>query len=218
MQNSDDFGKNDYLDYDFEARKKRRNGKPLDKKIAREDLLLLKSVFDKHNIRFWLLWGTLLGAIRENDFIDHDSDIDIGMFYEDKERLLSSIPDLEKSGLRLIRRKYPDDLFTFMKNDEYIDIGLFEQHRDLLFRKYWNYQDNRIYGNHFEKFEQLDFLHERFYIPLNSQKLLKRWYGETWRTPKKDCPANAEPPLKTITRKLKILLILTKDMVKRIRL
>ena len=36
---------------------------------AFEDLLDIKDVFNKVGIKFWLLWGTLIGALRENDFL-----------------------------------------------------------------------------------------------------------------------------------------------------
>ena len=50
----------------------------------KELLLELKNLLDKNNITFWLMTGTLLGAIRENDFLAHDpNDIDIGLHIND---------------------------------------------------------------------------------------------------------------------------------------
>jgi hypothetical protein len=57
--------------------------KPIDKAIAKENLLLLKDILDKNHLRFLLLFGTLLGAVREHDFIAHDEDIDLVMKKED---------------------------------------------------------------------------------------------------------------------------------------
>ena len=53
--------------------------KPIDKKKAKENLSLLKRICNEHNLDFILFYGTLLGAIREHDFISHDEDIDIAM-------------------------------------------------------------------------------------------------------------------------------------------
>lgn len=38
------------------------------------------SILDCNSINYWLEFGTLLGCVRDNDFISWDSDIDIGVF------------------------------------------------------------------------------------------------------------------------------------------
>ena len=49
--------------------------KPLNKEIANENLKLLKEVCDRNGLHFLLFFGTLLGAVREHDFIKHDEDV-----------------------------------------------------------------------------------------------------------------------------------------------
>ena len=182
-------GKQKYLDYDFAAREERRNGRPHDVAIATENLLLLKSVFEKHQIRFWLLFGTLLGAVRDHQLIAYDSDTDTGVMAEDKEKIIGALPDLVAAGLIPFRTKYPDDLLSLMRKDEYIDIGLFSRKRDIDGHDYWSYQNNKVYGEHFAGFERITFLNSSFLIPQQPEKLLEAYYGSNWRTPVRNMPA-----------------------------
>ena len=48
------------------------------------------SILEKYDIDYWLEFGTLLGLVREGRFIEHDSDIDIGV------KNLEKIKKLEK--------------------------------------------------------------------------------------------------------------------------
>lgn len=66
-------------------------------KILRKTQLAL----DELNIPFFLSSGTCLGYFRENKFIDHDYDIDIGIFYDDYTPLI--IDHMKKQGLYLYR-------------------------------------------------------------------------------------------------------------------
>ncbi len=57
---------------------------------ANQYLQDLKSVFDKAGIRFFLFCGTLVGAIRDHDFPWLDDDVDVGVFFEDADKLMAT--------------------------------------------------------------------------------------------------------------------------------
>ena len=63
-------------------------------------------VFEKHNIRYYALGGTLLGSVRHEGFIPWDDDIDIGVPRPDYEKLI-----------RIFKKELPDYLVpVFFKN------------------------------------------------------------------------------------------------------
>ena len=52
-------------------------------------LSYISNILQKNNIKYWLCYGTLLGAIRENDIISYDYDFDLGCLITDYDRILA---------------------------------------------------------------------------------------------------------------------------------
>lgn len=69
----------------------------LEKKEIKEIQLALLDYIDetckKHDIPYFLSYGTMLGAIRHKGMIPWDDDIDISLYREDYERLLKIIEE-----------------------------------------------------------------------------------------------------------------------------
>ena len=55
-------------------------------------LLEVDKICKKHDIKYWLSSGTLIGAMRHNGFIPWDDDLDIEMMRSDYVRLLEVLP------------------------------------------------------------------------------------------------------------------------------
>ena len=81
------------------------------------DLLLqLDRVCKKHNLKYFLMFGSLLGAIRHNGYIPWDDDLDVGMPRKDYETLLKIGPqELNYPYFFQIPETDPGYYYTFAK-------------------------------------------------------------------------------------------------------
>lgn len=58
------------------------------KEISLEGLLKFKDICEKHNLKYSLAYGTMIGAVRHGGFIPWDDDIDLWMPRDDYEKFL----------------------------------------------------------------------------------------------------------------------------------
>ncbi len=147
---------------------------------AKKLLFSTKRILEESEINFSLVFGTLLGAIREHSFISHDYDIDIMVF--DEEKLVKYIPMMYDKGLRLCR-VIRNRLYSFQMEGFYIDIYIVKNAPSIM--GLWCYMIGgyTIWKSYLKEFEEIDFLGERFNVPKNPEKIVEFWYGKQWRTP-----------------------------------
>lgn len=78
------------------------------RKLHKVNLEIVKeviSICEEHNLVYYIIGGTLLGAIRHKGFIPWDDDIDLGMPREDYELFLELAPNNLSSHLLVVNYK-----------------------------------------------------------------------------------------------------------------
>jgi len=155
----------EYISFDFNKRLERRKDTPRDLVVCKRNLMDIKEVLDENGIVFWLFYGTLLGAIRDGDFIRHDTDTDLGFYFESKENFYIIVDRLIEKRFRLYRTTCGDNLVSVIRDDEYVDCAFFKKE-----------------NLPFTEMKTINFLGAEFRIPDNAEKLFVDWYGE-WQDP-----------------------------------
>jgi lipopolysaccharide cholinephosphotransferase len=121
----------------------------------------------KHNIKYFMTGGTLIGAVRHQGFIPWDDDLDVGMTRNDYERFIKyAVPEL------------PVDIF-FQNSDTDIFYPQQSNVEARLRDKYSHYNHIGQENNKWHEGLQVDiFVYDRAYLPHNffvitQNKLLK---------------------------------------------
>ncbi len=149
---------------------------------ARSLLLKTKTLFEECGLQFYLIFGTLLGAVRDHGLIKGDEDVDV---YVDSEELLrKNLPFLYKNGLKVCRI-IDHYLYSFhTDNKSYIDVYI----RGKLPFSIWSLWCDRINFAviprcYIKKHDKINFLGIECLCPHKPERVLRYWYGKTWRIP-----------------------------------
>ncbi len=150
---------------------------------AKTLLFRVADLLEQRGIHYHLAFGTLLGAIRDRDFIKKDLDVDL--YSREEEKIFDSLQHLRDNGVELIRY-VKHGLFSFHLTGDmngYIDIYLLSSQRNP-----WGlycYRINTVYNPKWllSGEEEIEFLGRKFLCAKKPTRLLKFWYGSTWNVP-----------------------------------
>ena len=154
--------------------------------IRKKEFLNICDILDLKEINYFLNTGILLGAVRENDFIRWDWDVEISVFADEflpKIDLISN--ELVKSGFKItkiIRNSdnskidftgiYPGDVTSYT-----IYSWKYSKIREVFWRK-----ELSVPAKFLKEFSQINFLGRQFNCPLNCDEYLTFVYGN-WKKP-----------------------------------
>lgn len=170
----------------------------MNKEIAEKNLKLAVAALGKLKITYWLEAGTCLGAWREHDFIDHDQDIDLGIYAEDcadEAGLNRLIGAMEESGFSLhhifgkLERGFE---IAFKREGVKLDIFWFYLSQGKRWHAAWrnggrNGESDLIKlvfsAELFEKLGAVRVFKQTFKVPNPTDDYLVERYGPEWLIP-----------------------------------
>ena len=152
--------------------------KQINRDEAFDNLKILLNILEKNNVLISPALGTLLGIIRDNNFIEWDEDIDLFVLEEDKDKLLNAFWDLKKEGFDLVRVERAGLLYSVIRNGEYIDFYIMEK----LSPELRGSADIFMLERHLTDLIDWDFRGITIKIPKDYEEFLNLRYGN-WRIP-----------------------------------
>lgn len=147
----------------------------------------IDKLFRENRIKYWLDYGTLLGAVREKDLIEYDTDLDIGILNEDKERLLLLKERINRDGF-FFSRDHKMDFYRInlsLINTLHMDIFIWlESENGQLFRSEYMSKDKNK-GKDFSKelIEDLETaeIDGKYYpVPAHPEEFCRFRFGDDW--------------------------------------
>ena len=149
-----------------------------------------RGVLIRNNIRYWLNWGLLLGAVREGKPLKWDTDIDICIDKENEELLWTKVvPAMKKLRCFVPDKNLHCDNDCFIIRDhERIECNMVEK---LDTKSVYSPGRCNLYcpSHYLDKLDTIKMMGELFSVPNNAEAFLTGWYGD-WRTPSATKPSS----------------------------
>ncbi len=162
------------------------DSRPIDVPIAKGMLKEAKQIMDRLGVVFFLRQGTCLGAVRDNELIPWDDDLDLGSVIGLNGFTATSID-------RVVAAFRDNGYFAKVEgNDHYISVAMIKSSMRMdwtCFRiidgNIFHYPGIRFPIRLFSELKEIEFIGEKFLVPNPPEEYLRIKYGTTWMTPKR---------------------------------
>jgi ubiquinone/menaquinone biosynthesis C-methylase UbiE len=149
-----------------------------------------KVLIEEHGYDAFLMYGTLLGAVREGGYIGHDADFDAG-YVSSRRNGPAAAAELVEIAMTMIRHGFGADLRARLLHVHHPEDDDF--HIDL-FHTYFEDGAHRfpfgiagttpLLESDWTGTHDIDFPGGRAAVPNNAEQLVEHLYGDEWRRPK----------------------------------
>ena len=165
-------------------------GTPINIQQSTSNLLTTVDIFEHLEVKYCIVFGTLLGIYRDGNLIEHDTDTDIAVWIDNEEELIKIVEKMEENNLMITRIE--PKLISFTRGGDYIDIYMYRKQDE---------NSNELnciktYGTmtpaDFSKNNTVSFNNREFVCPVNPEVYFQKLYGSDWRTPIKGKHANTK--------------------------
>jgi len=160
------------------------NNKRINRENAKENILILRNVLISTQVKWGLIFGTLLSAVRDNNFIEWDNDTDIFVLEEDKQDFMELIHIFKKKGFRVIKFNEKKKILSVERKNEWIDFHFFK--KSFFGRRCDKYFIPKKY---FTDLSEIKFFDQNFPTLNHVKDYLEFQYGKTWNIKIKDAYA-----------------------------
>ncbi len=145
---------------------------------------------EEHGYDAFLMYGTLLGAVRDGGYIGHDADFDAG-YVSRHDNGPDAAAELVDIAMTMIRHGFGADLRARLlhihdPDDDAFHIDLFHTYfEDGVHRFPFGIAGtSRLLEAHWTGTHEIDFPGGRAAVPDNAEQLVEHLYGADWRRPK----------------------------------
>jgi hypothetical protein len=135
----------------------RVKGSNMDISIMTKNMLDFKEAMDNAQIPFIFIFGTLLGVIRDKNFISYDNDADVACDAINHRKICQVVNELKEKGFIIPEKnEIPLHDHFFIRDGEKIDIWWFDEIDD-----YWIYDKHiRYKKSFFQNPKEISFLNK----------------------------------------------------------
>ena len=156
--------------------------------------IIYNSQLNKYDL--WLDFGTLLGFYRENDFINHDLDMDFGIIINDYDDFLEKEKYLIKKGFSRTKEFYYKNRLvelSYSYKGLNVDFIVYRRKADVIESDTIFFMTNALgkptryevynYSLPFSELEEHNFKAAEIKVPNNAREYLSKLYGEDFEVP-----------------------------------
>ena len=146
--------------------------------------IIYNSQLNKYDL--WLDFGTLLGFYRENDFINHDLDMDFGIIINDYDDFLEKEKYLIKKGFSRTKEFYYKNRLvelSYSYKGLNVDFIVYRRKADVIESDTIFFMTNALGKPTRYEVEEHNFKAVEIKVPNNAREYLSKLYGEDFEVP-----------------------------------